>query len=109
MRQKRAFAAARQLDGGGSLTTVFAMNPAGDLPIEREAASLFRNKGNAAVAFDSLEDDALPNPMHTRTRSEDLLLNRAEREEVDRMRARVAAAADGECRRIVAEWIEGRS
>ena len=105
-RQKRMFAAARQLDGGGSLTTVFTMSPRGDLPIEREAASMFRNKGNAAVAFDTLADGELPCPRQTRTRSEDLLLHRTEREEQDRMRTRIAAAEDGERRRVVAEWLE---
>jgi hypothetical protein len=37
-----------------------------------------------------------------------LLIDRAEREALDRMRTRIAAAVDGDRRRVVAEWLEGR-
>lgn len=91
VRCKRAFAAARQLADGGSLTVVATMDPAGELPIEREAAATFAQKGNSIVAFDSLDDGALPCPSRTMTRPEDLLLDRHGREALASLRARLLA------------------
>lgn len=91
VRCKRAFAAARQLADGGSLTVVATMNPGGELPVEREAAAMFAQKGNSIVAFDSLEDDALPCPVRTRTRPEDLLTDRAGRDSIEALRERLLA------------------
>lgn len=89
VRCKRAFAAARQIAGGGSLTVVATMNPGGEMPIEREAAATFAQKGNSIVAFDSLDDDALPCPSRTTTRPEDLLLDRHGRDALASLRARL--------------------
>ena len=93
IRCKRVFAAARQLDGGGSLTLVAAMNPDSEFPIEREAAATFANKGNAMVGFDSLDEGSLPCPARTATRSADLPLDRAGRERLAEFRAQFQAAS----------------
>lgn len=91
LRCKRAFAAARQLADAGSLTVVATMNPGGELPVEREAAAMFAQKGNSIVAFDSLADDAMPCPARTMTRPEDLLTDRAGRDAIAALRARLQA------------------
>ena len=92
VRCKRVFAAARQLDRGGSLTLVAAMDPEGQFPIEREAAAMFANKGNATVVFESLDEESLPCAMRTATRNEDLPLDRDARQQLAAFRAQFAAA-----------------
>jgi transcription termination factor Rho len=93
IRCKRVFAASRQLDRGGSLTLVAAMNPESEFAIEREASVTFANKGNAMVGFDSLDEGSLPCPARTATRSADLPLDRAGRERLAEFRAQFQAAS----------------
>ncbi len=91
VRCKRMFAAARQLAEGGSLTVVATMSSGCSLPVEHEASAMFAQKGNSIVAFDSLDDDALPCVARTATRPEDLLLGRQAREELVALRERLLA------------------
>lgn len=93
VRCKRVFAAARQLDRGGSLTLVAAMDRESEFAIEREAAAMFANKGNATVVFDSIDDASLPCPTRTATRDEDLPLDRDARQRLADFRAQFATAS----------------
>jgi transcription termination factor Rho len=93
VRCKRVFAAARQLDRGGSLSLVAAMDPASQFPIEREAAATFANKGNATFVFESLDEGSLPCPTRTATRNEDLPPDRGARERLAAFRAQFQAAS----------------
>ena len=93
VRCKRVFAAARQLDRGGSLSLVAAMDPASQFPIEHEAAATFANKGNATFVFESLDEGSLPCPTRTATRNEDLPHDRGARERLAAFRAQFQAAS----------------
>lgn len=90
LRVKRVFAAARQLDGRGSLTVFASLRAVGDQALDAEFANLLLQKCSAAVAF-AADGTGLPDPQRTRTSGQDLAKPFAADRSIEDLRARLAA------------------
>ncbi|MBL9078358.1 MAG: hypothetical protein JNL08_12685 [Planctomycetes bacterium] len=105
-RGKRLFAAARALEGGGTLT-VLATAVAGPTATDAAILEPFRHRGNAEAAFvaAATPGDAELDPLATFTRSEDLVLPPAALAVYRQQRAELAALPATARAAAVARWL----
>ncbi|GAB4155764.1 MAG: transcription termination factor Rho [Planctomycetota bacterium] len=90
VRAKRLFAAARQIEGGGSLTVVATVSTGTDSPVERAIAEEFERRCGSQIVLDRslAEQRILPaiDVLASGTRREECLLSGAEIEELRMLR-----------------------
>ncbi|MEQ1632364.1 MAG: hypothetical protein ABL997_08325 [Planctomycetota bacterium] len=100
VRKKRVFAAARNLEGGGSLTLIATLREGGHRTLDDDTAALFAQKANALCTFAAGAMDDLPDPKRTRTRGLDLVVADADRRRGEALRAALLAAAPHDRREL---------